>query len=35
MAPWALVGNAAVYSVAYAALVLGLAGIILWRRDFV
>lgn len=35
MAPWALVGNAASYGLVYAAIVVGLAGIVLWRRDFV
>ncbi len=35
MAPWALVGNAAAYGVVYTALVLGVAGLVLWRRDFV
>ena len=35
MAPWVLVGNAASYGAVYAAIVVGLSGIILWRRDFV
>lgn len=35
MAPWMLVGNAAVYGLTYSVVVLGIAGLILWRRDFV
>jgi len=35
MAPWAFVGDAALYGFFYAAIVVGLAGIVLWRRDFV
>lgn len=35
MAPWALVGNAASYGAVYTAIVLGVAGLVLWRRDFV
>lgn len=35
MAPWALVGNAAMYGSLYSVIVLGIAGLILWRRDFV
>jgi Cu-processing system permease protein len=35
MAAWTMVGNAAGYGVLYSLIVLGIAGIILWRRDFV
>ncbi len=34
-APWALVANASSYGLLYSAIVLGLSGLILWRRDFV
>lgn len=35
MAAWALVGNAASYGLLYSAITLGIAGLVLWRRDFV
>jgi len=35
MAPWHLVGDASVYGLLYSAIVLAIAGLILWRRDFV
>lgn len=35
MAAWSLVANAAGYGVIYSLIILGIAGIILWRRDFV
>ncbi len=35
MAPWDLVGHAAGYGVLYSIIVLGIAGFVLWRRDFV
>jgi hypothetical protein len=34
-APWLLVGHAATYGLLYSVIVLGLAGLVLWRRDFV
>jgi len=35
MAPWLLVADAAGYGLLYSAIVLGIAGLVLWRRDFV
>jgi len=35
MAPWELVGNAALYGGLYSIITLGIAGFVLWRRDFV
>lgn len=35
LAPWVLVGNSAVYGILYSAIALCIAGLILWRRDFV
>jgi ABC-type transport system involved in multi-copper enzyme maturation permease subunit len=35
MAPWVLVADAAGYGLLYSAIVLGIAGLVLWRRDFV
>lgn len=35
MAPWHLVADAAGYGLFYSAIVLGIAGLVLWRRDFV
>lgn len=35
MAPWVLVADAASYGLVYSAIVLGIAGLVLWRRDFV
>jgi ABC-type transport system involved in multi-copper enzyme maturation permease subunit len=34
-APWELVAHAAAYGALYSAIVLGIAGFVLWRRDFV
>jgi len=34
-APWILVAHATSYGLLYSAIILGLAGLILWRRDFV